>query len=133
MIMSKRKKFGQKQEPTICKTCSIKLQASAVIQSQEKAGAIIWEVAGRAMQDAHHACPAVVYNTKFEDWCPKIEAVFGPSCHRDDVGDEVHPSWKCWAYYMGRQMLPGGIYDLTRFHEELRDGGRKKDPESDPA
>jgi len=131
--MSKKRNHGEKQEPAICKKCEMKLQAMSIIQSQEKAGAIIWEVAGRAMQDAYHACPAVVFNTKFKNWCPKIESVFDISCNRDDIGDAAHPSWKCWAYYMGQQMMPNGIYDLTRYHEEMKNGGRKEDPESDPA
>lgn len=118
-----------KMIPTICKKCGFRAAADPALahqiqetmRAQEQAGAILWEVMGRAMYDAHGACPAFHYEKPLKGWCDGNHS----DCTKEKIGDSKHPAWKCWSNYLAAQMTPGGLYDLNRIEKELRDEREK--------
>lgn len=140
MIMSKRR-HGTKVVPAICKKCHYRAaadpEAAAEIQetikANEGAGAILWEVLGRAMDDAYGTCPGAMYGKPLpQDWCKLPDGKFckvfmivsGKEIAGDEMrhgaGDKAHRHWKCWSNYIASQMLEGGRYNIAELNEKIK-------------
>jgi hypothetical protein len=140
--MSKRKKYGaDKTLPTICKKCAWRAAADPeaaaevqqLIKANEGAGAILWEVLGRAMQDAYGTCPGALYGKPLpQKWCELPDGKYcqGFKDHgtlfncgdelRNGCGDKAHTFWKCWSNYIASEMLEGGKYNLAELNEKIK-------------
>jgi len=125
--MAKWRKGGPKVVPTICKKCKFRAVADPaaaeevqrMMVANEAAGAILWEVVGRAMNDAYHGCPSVEFDTEIPDWCKTDTCVCGAGSIKEDAGDTFHPYWKCWTRWIGEQMMNGGRYCLSEIRARL--------------
>lgn len=126
MIMKKKKrdKDGNtmKKLPQICQKCGYRvagdpneaMKFQVMIEANQNAIGAMWQAVGRALNDAHSICPAEKFGLKF----PTGEECLG--------GDDDHPHWKCWTFWMGEEMGKGKYMEKKK---EDPEDERKTDPE----
>lgn len=135
--MSKRKGPGKPiTEPTICKKCAYKAatttcqqcghahqpEASDVARIQQQlntnelAGRIVWEVVGRAIEEANDGyCPTSCGYEMAEGWCEK-------ECKR--AGDKANKHWRCWTRWLGNH-LARGRFRPEEIRKRIDEGAEK--------
>jgi len=123
--MSKKRKFGDKPVLPICKKCGYRAAADpkaaaaaqALIQGAQDTAGVMWEVIGRALEDAYGGCPGHQFDKPLtEDWCDGCMNESKP-----EIGDAIHPHWRCWTKWLAEAMVDGRykLSDIRRQIDEM--------------
>ena len=100
--------------PKACEKCGYRAAAdpelaktvAADIANTERAAALTWEVAGRNLDDIQEQCPFETFGkSPSPGWICK-----GLPCEIEVErrGEDIHPHWRCWAAWLGNEMVQGG-------------------------
>lgn len=125
-----KKRFGPKQIPAICKKCGYRAagdpetaaQAQALIQGAKDTAGVMWEVIGRALDDAYGGCPGAAFGKPLtDDWCDGCEGREDIGALKLGTGDPIHMHWHCWTKWLAEAMISGAynLSDIRRRIEEM--------------
>jgi len=122
--------------PKACEKCGYRAAAdenlantiAADIKNTERAAALTWEVAGRNLDDIWHKCPYEIFDKPpSPGWVCKS---FPCEIELNRRGEDIHPHWRCWAAWLGNEMVNGGLSQMMlearriSMEKKLREAGK---------
>lgn len=140
--------------PKACERCGFRATANEKAGKEmtqklidtERAAQLTWEVSGRCLDDMKRDCPVAIFGKELLGWICEVEIDEGKEefiCNTsiEQRGDDIHPHWRCWAAWLGFEMVNGSYSSMMlearrlsmKKKQEVLDAKRKKDSESNPS